>query len=93
MDISEYNKKANTVILTNIVYLAISHTTVLFVFSIQTQKRGSMMHEHGYYGRKVVWVLRCVKICMITVPDRGGRISSYGLVSAAVIVECHGSCK
>ena len=28
-----------------------------------------------------------------TVPDRGGRISSYGLVSAAVIVECHGSCK
>ena len=28
-----------------------------------------------------------------TVPDRGGRISLYGLVSAAAIVECHGSCK
>ena len=29
----------------------------------------------------------------ITVPDRGGRISLCGLVSAAVIVECDGSCK
>ena len=27
-----------------------------------------------------------------TVPDRGGRISSCGLVGAAVIVECDGSC-
>ena len=29
----------------------------------------------------------------VTVPDRGGRISSCGLVSAAVIAECDGSCK
>ena len=28
----------------------------------------------------------------ITVPDRGGRISSCGLVGAAVIVECDASC-
>ena len=29
---------------------------------------------------------------LFTVPDRGGMISSCGLVGAAVIVECDGSC-
>ena len=41
----------------------------------------------------VTYVSMRTKYPIITVPDRGGRISSYGLVSAAVIVECHGSCK